>query len=62
MSLPQDETLTCRYAETYEDKQKLGQLASGHRAGYRNYKLGNKQMSSGMCEERINKLVSINFN
>jgi len=45
----------------YEDNPKLGPWVSNQRYGYTNYKAGNKQKSQGMCEERINKLESIDF-
>ena len=44
------------------EKPQLGQWVSTQRSWYKNYKAGNTQKSSGMCEERINKLESIGFN
>jgi hypothetical protein len=48
-------------SKTDADNPKLGKWVSNQRQGYRNYKAGNKQKREGMCEERINKLESIDF-
>jgi len=47
--------------KTDADNQKLGRWVSKQRETYKYYKAGNKQKSKGMCEERINKLESIDF-
>ena len=49
--------------QSYEGNPKLGRWVNSQRTGYRNYKAGNKQKGKqGMCEERINRLESIDFN
>ena len=47
---------------TDADNPKLGTWVNNHLQGYRNYKDDNKQKSLVMCEERINKLESIDLN
>jgi len=45
----------------YADNPKLGRWVNVQQRGYKNYKLGNKRRSHGMCEERIKKLERMHF-
>jgi len=44
------------------DNPKLGNWIMTQRQQYKNFKAGNKQKNRAMCEKRINKLESIDFN
>mmetsp|Transcript_4241 Transcript_4241/g.4858 ORF Transcript_4241/g.4858 Transcript_4241/m.4858 type:complete len:100 (-) Transcript_4241:21-320(-) len=48
--------------QSYTDQPNLERWVRNQRQGYRNYALGNKQKSQGMCKERVIKLDSIGFN